>query len=170
MQCKTMQAGSLQQVENELSAFKSMLSSNASFVTYLENPSVSKDEKMSKINELMPADKFSDVTRNLLEVVSANSRISDVPKIITSFEELMNASKGVVKVVIMSADKLKAADVTAATKAVTGMLEKGQTAEVTTEVDPSIMGGLQVKIGDRFLDLSVQQRIADIGKSLDVAE
>lgn len=41
--------------------------------------------------------------------------------------------------------------------------------EVVTQVEPSILGGLQVMVGDRFLDLSVASRVADLSKSLEAA-
>jgi F0F1-type ATP synthase delta subunit len=41
--------------------------------------------------------------------------------------------------------------------------------DIVTEVDASILGGLQVMVGDRFLDLSVASRVADLSKSLEAA-
>ena len=35
-----------------------------------------------------------------------------------------------------------------------------------SEVDPSIMGGLQIQIGDKFLDLSVGSRIDEVGRTV----
>jgi F0F1-type ATP synthase delta subunit len=36
-----------------------------------------------------------------------------------------------------------------------------------TQVNESILGGLQVMVGDKFLDLSVAARVADLNKSLE---
>jgi F0F1-type ATP synthase delta subunit len=44
-----------------------------------------------------------------------------------------------------------------------------QQVDIVTEVDASILGGLQVMVGDRFLDLSVASRVADLSKSLEAA-
>jgi F0F1-type ATP synthase delta subunit len=41
--------------------------------------------------------------------------------------------------------------------------------EVETQVDESILGGLQVMVGDRFLDLSVASRVADLTQALETA-
>jgi F-type H+-transporting ATPase subunit O len=132
----------------------------------LENPAVAAGEKEKIMMDMMPAKEFSDITRNLMSVVSANGRVSDTNKIIGAYEELMQASKGQVSAVIISAEALDKATLAKATKAVTGMLTSGQTANVTTEVNPDIMGGLQVKIGDKFMDLSVSSRIIDVEKVL----
>ena len=116
--------------------------------------------------DMMPAKDFSEVTRNLMATVSANGRVADTHKIITAYGELMSASKGEVEAVVISAEPLDKATLAKASKAVTGMLAAGQTASVTSEVDPSIMGGLQVKIGDKFMDLSVSSRVIDVEKTL----
>ena len=116
--------------------------------------------------DMMPAAQFSDITRNLMSTVSANGRVADTGKIISAYEQLMAASKGEVEAVIISAEALDKATLAKAQKAVTGMLSAGQTAKVTAQVDPSIMGGLQVKIGDQFMDLSVSTRVIDVEKTL----
>ena len=41
----------------------------------------------------------------------------------------------------------------------------GKKVVLSTEVDPSILGGLQVQIGDQFLDLSVKSRIDELART-----
>ena len=151
-------------------AFKNTLSKSPDFNSFLENPAISRTEKMGKIEELLPADKISDVTRNLLVTLSANGRISEAGKIVSAYEEIMAASKGVVQATIISAEKLDKKTMDAVTKAVTGMLPSGQTAELSSKIDPSILGGLQVMIGDQFMDLSVSSRVAELATELESAE
>ncbi len=117
--------------------------------------------------DMLPPGQFSDITRNLMSTLAANGRVSETVRIIGAYEELMYASKGEVNAVIISAEPLSKDALAKATKAVTGMLNAGQTANVTSQVDPSIMGGLQVKIGDKFMDLSVSTRIQDVQKVLE---
>ena len=40
-----------------------------------------------------------------------------------------------------------------------GFLQKGQSLHLTTKVDPSIVGGLVVVIGDRYIDMSLSSKI-----------
>ncbi len=160
------QAGALDKVANELTAFKGILSKSPEFSTFLENPAVSGADKEKVMMDMMPSSNFSDITRNLMSTVSANGRVADTGKIIGAYEELIAASKGEVEAVIISAEPLDKATLGKAEKAVTGMLGAGKTAKVTAQVDPSIMGGLQVKIGDQFMDLSVSTRVIDVEKTL----
>ena len=160
----------MDKVEAELGAFKNMLDKSPDFSSYLANPAVSRGEKTAKLEDLLPADKISDITRNLLSTLSANGRVSETGKIVSAFEELVAASKGIVKTQIISAEALDKKTLASITKAVTGMLPAGQTAVVTSKVDASIVGGLQVMIGDQFMDLSVSPRINNIAKELEGAE
>ena len=71
----------------------------------------------------------------------------------------MQASRGEVQAVVTSAEDLSAAQLKTLKKSFAGFLQKGETLILETRVDPSILGGLTVQIGDRFMDLSIQSKI-----------
>jgi ATP synthase F1 delta subunit len=81
--------------------------------------------------------------------------------------ELLQAGRGAVHVTIISAEALKEKQLKSIQQAVTKLAGSGKTVDIKTQVDPNILSGLQVLVGDRFLDLSVSSRIADISKALD---
>jgi ATP synthase F1 delta subunit len=101
--------------------------------------------------------------------LSANGRIKDAHKVIADFEDQMNFSRGVVKATIISAEPLAKKILASLQPAVTAMAGKGATIELDYRVDPNILGGLQVIVGDKFLDLSVKRRLADLSVSLESA-
>ena len=77
----------------------------------------------------------------------------------------MKAKRGQVDATIISADKLtkKQSDqIAAAIKATT---KDAKEVIITSTVDPSIIGGIQVQIGDQFLDLSIKSRIEEISRT-----
>jgi F-type H+-transporting ATPase subunit O len=125
---------------------------------------------MTKINALLAEDKISPITRNLFVTLAANGRIGESAKIVSAFEELIAAAKGVVPVTIISAEALKKKSVDTLQTAVLGVVGAGKTVDISYKVDPSILGGLQVLVGDKFLDLSVSSRVASLGQSLESAE
>ena len=79
----------------------------------------------------------------------------------------MQTSRGVVKAVIISSEPLAKKTLTSLEAAVKNMAGAGKTVEITSQVDESILGGLQVMVGDRFLDLSVKSRLNDLSNTLD---
>ena len=54
---------------------------------------------------------------------------------------------------------MTAKQVKALQESMKGYIAEGQTLSLTTEVDPSILGGLRVQVGDRYIDLSISTKI-----------
>lgn len=79
----------------------------------------------------------------------------------------MQASRGIVNVTIISAEELKKAQAEKITAAVGKLVGTGKKVEVRTEINPAILAGLQVMIGDKFLDLSAASRISEVSKALE---
>ena len=161
-------AGILEKVEGEMLAFNDVLKKSPAFASFLSNPTVPRGEKVAQVGSILDENKISHVTRNLFLTLSANGKIGEASKVIGEYAELMAAKRGVVKAVIISAEALKKDTVESVKKAVTAMAGKG-TVEIELKVDPTIVGGLQIMVGDKFLDLSVNSRIADLSKSLEGA-
>lgn len=159
----------LPKVEEELQAFNSVLKKSPAFALFLKNPTVPRGEKAKAMSSLLD-DKFSDLTRNLFVTLAANGRIAQSEKVITEFLDLMETASGVVKAVVTTAEPLGGKALKSVQTGVLEMVEKGKKVELELKVDPAIIGGLQVAIGDRFLDLSVASRIATLGKALEGAE
>jgi len=81
--------------------------------------------------------------------------------------ELIAAARGSVKVTIISAETLKKKQLETIQAGVVAIIGAGKSIDVETKVDATLLGGLQVLVGDRFLDLSVSSRVAELSKSLE---
>jgi F-type H+-transporting ATPase subunit O len=81
----------------------------------------------------------------------------------------MQASRGAVDVTIISAEALKKKQVETIQAAVLKFVGTGKAVDVKLQVVPSILGGLQVLVGDKFLDLSVQSRVSQLSTALESA-
>mmetsp|Transcript_30402 Transcript_30402/g.97007 ORF Transcript_30402/g.97007 Transcript_30402/m.97007 type:complete len:100 (-) Transcript_30402:25-324(-) len=98
--------------------------------------------------------------------MASNARLDELEKVAADFGELMKAKGGVVDATVTSAVALTAAQSKAIQKALEGTLAAGQTISLITEVDPKLLGGLQVQVGDKYMDLSVSSKIASIKRGL----
>jgi F-type H+-transporting ATPase subunit O len=157
----------LDKVEGELQAFSAVLAKNEALTTFMENPAVSRGQKQTQLDAMLDEKKFSHITRNLLMTMAANGRIKEAGKVIGAYEELMQAARGSVDVTIISAETLKKKQLDAITSGVMSMVGSGKQVNITNKIDASILGGLQVMIGDTFLDLSVNSRVIDLSATLD---
>ena len=100
---------------------------------------------------------LSDAAKNLLRTVIDNGRLTALPEIASQFRALVNARSGVSDATVYSAfplDNAQLADVVAS-------LEKrfGRRLNATVEIEPGLIGGIRVVVGDEVLDASVKSRL-----------
>ncbi len=82
--------------------------------------------------------------RNFFLTLAANGKLGETDKILSSFAELMRASKGQVVATITSAEALNKKTLDTVQKAVLTIVGKNSSVDFKTRVNESIMGGLQV--------------------------
>ena len=93
-----------------------------------------------------------------LDNVQAGEMV-EFPKagVITGFEALYAKHTGVVAAEVVSTQALSAAQLKSITSALTQAL--GKNPEITTRIDPSILGGLKVKVGSKLFDASLKTKL-----------
>lgn len=155
-------ASLLPKVEVEIAAFSETLKNNAGFAQFFKDPTISRGDKERMVDSLTEGKKFSFITQNLLVTMAANGRIGEAGKVADTFHELMEASRGSVKATIVSAEPLKKNQAKEIEAAVMKMIGKGKKVELAFKEDSTIMGGLQVILDDRVLDLSMAARVTDL--------
>ena len=153
-------AGALEQVEAELNGLAAAATKPGAWASLLQNPLIPRAQKVSAVQGL--SDKLNPTTVNLLTTLAGNARLAELPKVASTYQQLLKAKRGQMDAQIISAQPLTKAQHSAVQTAMQSHVPKGKTVLIETVIDPSIVGGLQVQIGDQFLDLSVKSRIEDI--------
>lgn len=98
-------------------------------------------------------------TANLLTLLAENGRLTKINQVINLYKLIMAANRGEVVCEVISAKPLDADTKNKLESALKGFLKKDQTILLTTKVDPSIIGGMLVSIGDKYIDMSVASKI-----------
>jgi F-type H+-transporting ATPase subunit delta len=101
---------------------------------------------------------------NLLRLLVRRGRIEDVPRIADEFRRLDNIRLGVTPARAVSAAALEPAEVSALIARLEQMT--GGRIELEQDVDPSLLGGLVVQVGDRLIDGSVRGRLERLRNQL----
>ena len=122
--------------------------------SFAENPTVATEDKLEAMAAVAEEQKYSEVTRSLVETVTEGGRLGKLSSIIDVYGELMSAQRGEVTATVTSAADLTKGQKTSLEKAVKARAA-GKAITVTYVVDESILGGLMVELGDEFADLSV---------------
>jgi F-type H+-transporting ATPase subunit O len=149
-------------VETEIKQIVSLANSDKKFKEFMEDPTMARKKKLAGLDEFCKGGKFSETTSNFIMVVGENGRLSELDKIAECFEELCMASRGEVKCVVTTAEPLDAAMLADVTDALKGHVPANSKVIVSTKVDPSIVGGMSVGIGEKYLDLSLLSKIKKV--------
>lgn len=105
------------------------------------------------------------VVSNLVTVLVDNHRLAYLPDIAEMFDRLRDEQAGRRRIQVISAQSLAAADTAALTTALTRRLSC--TIELTVTVDPALLAGVIVRIGDTTLDGSARGRLQALAAVLD---
>lgn len=157
-------ASILPKVEEELLAIQATADKSTKFQAFLDNPLISRTEKEKGIQDMLGGGKVSNITLNLMTTLAGNARLPLTSKIIDTYSELMKATRGEIEATIISADPLSKTQLDTVAAAMKNQVGADKKVVLSTKVDPSILGGLQVQIGDKFLDLSVGSKIDEISR------
>ena len=123
----------------------------------LDNPRLDAAAKESLLLSI-GGDRFNGAARNFIRVLVEGERVMLLPQIATMFETLKNDAEATAKATIETAFELTDAQVDELRRA----LEKrfGRKIEATVTVNPELIGGARVTVGDAVLDGSVQAKLA----------
>ena len=149
----------LETVDKDLGTVKSVLKENPKFRDFVLDPTLKALKKRSAITEIAKKLSLSKESTNLLGLLAENGRLNKLDAVVASFESIMRAHRGEVFVQVTSAEPLSRNHESALNDALSKLVTKGQKVTITYNVKPSIVGGLVVNIGDKYVDLSIASRI-----------
>ncbi|MBV9886430.1 MAG: ATP synthase F1 subunit delta [Acidobacteria bacterium] len=148
----------------QLTDFRDAYAESAELRNFLASPAVDREAKHGVIERLVARLGASKIVRNFLFVVTDHGRMHILPEIVESFQEVIRKRQGIAEAEIFSA-----VDLTAAQKAEFAFtLERmtGQRIEPKYSLDPSLLGGAVVRIGDAIYDGSVRNRLNEMRSKL----
>lgn len=151
-------AGALAWVE-ELAA----IASDAQLLQFAGSPKVTPQQVFELISGVAKTP-LNAAAQNFLRTVIDNDRLAALPHIAAQFRELVNAQAGASDAVVHSAFPVDAA----ALGDLAGVLEKrfGRKLKLSVQVDPELIGGIRVVVGDEVLDTSVKARLEQMKAAL----
>lgn len=131
-------------------------------VAGLRDPSVPMKQRVEALTSALRGE--PDVVRSLLILLLESDRIALVPQIALAFGDLVDRREGVAKARISTAVPLKEAE----QRDLVSRLEResGRKLRATFAVDPTLIGGAKVQIGDHLIDSSVQAKLVALGRQL----
>jgi F-type H+-transporting ATPase subunit delta len=152
--------GSVDAVESSLADVSKLAGESDDFRRFLRSPVISADEKSGAVEAILSRVNLNATVGNFVKVVARNGRLFALPAIIKAFKELAAQGRGEVTAEVTSAAALSAAQLKAHAETLKQKL--GKTVTLTEHVDPSLIGGLQVKVGSQMIDSSLKTKLTAI--------
>jgi len=144
-------------IEADLKSLKKMRVESRDFRTLLASPVFNAADKGRALAALAEKGKFNATTAKFLGLLAATGRTAILPEVIASFEAMSAKARGVVSAHVTTAMPLSAAQAKGVAAALRTAL--GKDPEIETRVDPSILGGIKVRVGSRLFDASLRSKL-----------
>lgn len=146
-----------------LSEVEKALQTDSSLGAILQDRSKSKQQKQEALDQALPADTPVELT-NLLMLMGQEGDLALVPEVARALSEAVSGQQAPEKADVVSAVELSDDDKEQLRRKL--IAEYGEGLIFSFRVDPSLMGGLRVRVGDHLIDTSVASRLATLRESL----
>ncbi len=157
-------AKTLDATARDLAILKEALAESADLRALTTSPAISREQAGKAVAALAAALGLTDLTARFLGVLAQNGRLSVLADVIRQFDLMLSAHKGATTAQVIAAHKLTATQ----KKALETKLKArtGRAIAVDVTVDPSILGGLIVRIGSEQIDSSIKTRLTRLGQQM----
>ena len=155
---------SIDTVEASLANVRAALEQSPEFARLVASPLVSRQDAAKAVAASGDAMGIDGITRNFLGVLAENRRLPQLPAIIRAFRMLAANHRGETTAEVTSAHPLSAAQVDALKDQLRTRI--GRDVSVDLSVDPTLLGGLVVKIGSQMIDSSIKTRLNTLAHAM----
>ena len=158
------QENRLEDCHLELGVFATVLTENRNLKELLLNPVFEKADKKSIVNKVLEKLNISLTTANFLRLLVEKGRIGSMAEIEKNYRRLMDNALGIARVQVKTAFPLTTELSTSLKQCLESLT--GNKVEMQIDDDPSLIGGIVVRIGDKLYDGSIRMQLNNMMKLL----
>jgi len=159
--------GSLGRIYDDLQGVKAAAESSTEAVQFLNSPKLRREDKIRVMDEIFK-DHVSRPVLGLLHVLVEKRRESVLDNIIAEFGKYRDEHEGRVHARVTTARPLAEAERERLAAAIAK--RTGKIVEIHEEIDPAVIGGIRVNLGDQVLDGTIRRRLEDLRREFNAAE
>lgn len=158
------ESGSIDKVSSDLDRFQALLDESEDLRRLVASPVFSAEDQQKAVTAIAAKAGISGLVGNFLKVVAGNRRLFALQGMVRAFRVIAAEHRGEITAEVTSAHALTAAQETELKSALKGVT--GKDVAVAVKVDPSILGGLIVKVGSRQIDTSLRTKLSTLKLAL----
>ncbi len=151
--------GQFEQIEKDLALVSEVISKHGKLKKTLFHPSITRNEKKKLIRKIFGAS-VSDLMVNFLNLLVDRRRQGILEFLPLIYKETVDASKGVIKARVTTVTPLNESQMHGLKKRLDEIT--GKKVEIEVVLDPQILGGILVRVGNRMIDRSVAGRLKNL--------
>jgi F-type H+-transporting ATPase subunit delta len=154
----------LDEVADDLRELRGMLAESGDLMRLVRSPVLSRNEQGNAIEALAERAALSKLTRDFLAVVARNRRLFAAPGMIEAYLAKLAEHRGEITAEVTTAQALNEAQ----RNSLIDQLRRtvGSRVAIDVKVDPSLLGGMIVKIGSRMVDGSLKGQLSRLALSM----
>jgi F-type H+-transporting ATPase subunit delta len=151
---------SLDKVKADLDTFDAAIAESSDLQRLVRSPVFGADEQVKALTALLAKLGIKGLAANFLRVITTNRRLFAIRDMIKTFRSLVARHKGEVTADVTVAETLNDKNLAALKSALKSVT--GKDVDLNVRIDPSIIGGLIVKVGSRMVDSSLRTKLNSI--------
>jgi len=148
---------------SEMLGFAAAVTNDAQIKAYIQDPKVVSSDLQTTFLKVC-GDQLNENGQNLVKVLVEYGRLSILPEISSAFEALKAQDEGTLDAEIIAAAKPSAAEVKDLVKRLEAKF--GKKIEASVSVDPELIGGIKIVVGDTVIDASVKGQLQNLAYTL----
>jgi len=145
------------QVEKDLLRFQALIDGSEDLRRMVRSPVFTADEQSKALISIAEKAGIGGLTTNFLKVVARNRRLFAVSDIVKNYRLIAARARGEVAAEVTSAHALTDSQMQALKDQLKAGVGKDVT--ITAKVDPTLLGGIVVKVGSRMIDNSLKTKL-----------
>ncbi len=151
------------QVAEELRSIGQIVNQNPVFKLYLADPGVGQDQRKKSMDAIF-AGKINPLVLNFLHVLNNRNQLGRLQEICEAYDDLLDERMGKIEVDVTVAEKLSAEQLENVRKQIGAALKRD--AVVHQYVDPTLIGGMVLRVQDQLIDASVKTQLENMRRRL----
>jgi F-type H+-transporting ATPase subunit delta len=151
----------------ELEQMAALMSSSKELRNVLENPAVSREQKLKLLDAIIARMDAGKMLRNFLAVLIDNRRIGNIGDVLEQFKQELDRRMGIAEAKVSSVRELSSAEKKSLEQQLA--VVTGKIVRATYSQDPGLLGGVLVRVGSTIYDGSVQGRLQRMRQELATA-
>jgi len=149
----------LDKVEGDMKAVQKLYQNDKKLREFILDPTYKRVTKRDGMKVILKKLGHNDVTINFFETVAENGRMPKFMAIARAFDQLMSAHRGEIVCEVTTAKPVDGSMTKEIESALQPFQKSGQKLQITYKVNPAILGGMTVRVGDRYADMSLIRKV-----------